>query len=124
MAMACTTERRSSSTTPTPTPNKWTDELPAELLELIVKKLAWNFVDLIRFKAVCSSWNRAARSYTSAPYRTQLCPQYPWLKLFTQRDEQKYPWPSHDHHSRCFFSLADNNVYKMDWDASQGLWLS
>ncbi|CAB4263990.1 unnamed protein product [Prunus armeniaca] len=123
MAMACTTER-SSSTTPTPTPNKWTDELPAELLELIVKKLAWNFVDLIRFKAVCSSWNRAARSYTSAPYHTQLPPQYPWLKLFTQRDEQKYPWPSHDHHSRCFFSLADNNVYKMGWDASQGLWLS
>ncbi|ONI30045.1 hypothetical protein PRUPE_1G228100 [Prunus persica] len=118
MAMACTTERRSSSTTPTP--NKWTDELPADLLELIVKKLAWNFVDIIRFKAVCSSWNRAARSYTSAPYHTQLPPQYPWLKLFTQRDKQQYPWPSHDHHSWCFFSLADNNVYKMDWDTSQG----
>ncbi|VVA20037.1 PREDICTED: F-box [Prunus dulcis] len=73
MAMACSTERRRltySSTTPTTT--KWADELPPELLGLIVKKLASNVVDIIRFEAVCSSWNHATRLYTSAPQRLRL----------------------------------------------------
>ncbi|KAI5351971.1 hypothetical protein L3X38_004862 [Prunus dulcis] len=102
MAMACTTERK---TTP-PNRNRWADELLPELFELILKKLTSNVLDIIRFKAVCSSWNRAAaRSYTSAPL-----PQYPWLMAPIPKS------PPIDHESRCFFSLAENKVYKMDWN--------
>ncbi|CAB4294573.1 unnamed protein product [Prunus armeniaca] len=100
MAMARTTERK---TTP-PNRNRWADELLPELFELILKKLASNVLDIIRFKAVCSSWNcAAARSYTSAPL-----PQYPWLMA----PMPKFP----PIESRCFFSLAENKVYKMDWN--------
>ncbi|PQP98300.1 putative F-box protein [Prunus yedoensis var. nudiflora] len=102
MAMACTIERK---TTP-PNRNRWAGELLPELFELILKKLASNVLDIIRFKAVCSSWNcAAARSYTSAPL-----PQYPWLMPSIPKS------PPIDHESRCFFSLAENKVYKMDWN--------
>ncbi|XP_007227201.2 probable F-box protein At1g67160 [Prunus persica] len=102
MAMACTTERK---TTPLHR-NRWADELLPELFELILKKLASNVLDIIRFKAVCSSWNRAAaRSYTSAPL-----PQYPWLMAPIPKS------PPIDHESRCFLSLAENKVYKMGWN--------
>ncbi|ONI30043.1 hypothetical protein PRUPE_1G227900 [Prunus persica] len=104
MAYAYSTKRRLkySSTTP----NKWADELPTELLGLIVKKLASNFMDISRFKAVCSSWNGAARSYTSAPL-----PQYPGLMYPSTR----WGW---NRNGICFFSLAENKVYKTE--ASQG----
>ncbi|CAL8993721.1 unnamed protein product [Prunus brigantina] len=124
MAMACSTERRLTYSSTTPTTTKWADELPHDLLGLIVKKLASNVVDIIRFEAVCSSWNRAARLYTSTPYYT-LLPQYPWLMLLILpiTIPDKWSWcpkpPRIDHESRCFISLAENKVYKMDWKASQ-----
>ncbi|PQQ10486.1 F-box protein SKIP23 [Prunus yedoensis var. nudiflora] len=99
--------------------HKWADELPPELLGLIVKKLAPNFMDILRFEAVCSSWNRAARWYTST---AALTPQCPWLMLPTLKLHGRWSKPRSDGDVKgiCFFSLAENKDYKMDWKASQG----
>ncbi|PQM41186.1 F-box protein SKIP23 [Prunus yedoensis var. nudiflora] len=99
--------------------HKWADELPPELLGLIVKKLASNFMDILRFEAVCSSWNRAARWYTST---AALTPQSPWLMLPTLKLHGMWSKPPSDGDVKgiCFFSLAENKDYKMDWKASQG----
>ncbi|PQP98298.1 F-box protein SKIP23-like [Prunus yedoensis var. nudiflora] len=105
MAYTYTNKRRRLKHSST-TPNKWADELPTELLGLIVKKLASNFMDIGRFKAVCSSWNGAARSYTSAPL-----PQYPGLMY----PSTQWGWNGK---GICFFSLAEKKVYKTE--ESQG----
>ncbi|KAL6293273.1 hypothetical protein ACE6H2_001415 [Prunus campanulata] len=98
--------------------HKWADELPPELLGLIVKKLASNFMDILRFEVVCSSWNRAARWYTST---AALTPQSPWLMLPTLQSNGRWSMPPSDGDVKgiCFFSLAENKDYKMDWKASQ-----
>ncbi|BFG41071.1 hypothetical protein CerSpe_273450 [Prunus speciosa] len=106
MAYTYSTKRRRLKYSST-TPNKWADELPTELLGLIVKKLASNFMDISRFKAVCSSWNGAARSYTSAPL-----PQYPGFMY----PSTQWGWKGKD---ICFFSLAEKKVYKTE--VSQGV---
>ncbi|KAF2320772.1 hypothetical protein GH714_030636 [Hevea brasiliensis] len=67
----------------------WSDLQP-ELLELIISKLS--FVNIIRLKAVCSSWRSFAESYVS------FLPRTPWLLLPGNQE----------HHARCFFSLEDN----------------
>ncbi|PQQ16293.1 F-box protein SKIP23-like [Prunus yedoensis var. nudiflora] len=105
MAYTYTNKRRRLKYSST-TPNKWADELPTELLGLIVKKLASNFMDIGHFKAVCSSWNGAARSYTSAPL-----PQYPGLMY----PSTQWGWNGE---GICFFSLAEKKVYKTE--ESQG----
>lgn len=101
------------------TPNKWADELQPELLRLIVKKLASNFMDIVHFETVCSSWNYAARWCTSA---VALPPQYPWLMLPTLKSPSRWPKLSGDGDGEgiCFFNPAENKVYKMDWKVSQG----
>ncbi|CAL8165609.1 unnamed protein product [Prunus armeniaca] len=42
-----------------------------------------NFVDVLRFRVVCSSWNKAAKSYISAAAKnnTTTFPQAPWLAI-------------------------------------------
>ncbi|XP_061999115.1 putative F-box protein At4g17565 [Rosa rugosa] len=80
--------------------SRWS-ELPTELLELIMKKLA--SVDILRFEAVCSCWNQAAKSYISAPYFTLDIPQTPWLMI---------PGGEENHvHTRRFFNLAEFKYY-------------
>ncbi|KAJ9159340.1 hypothetical protein P3X46_024850 [Hevea brasiliensis] len=72
----------------------WSDLQP-ELLELIISKLS--FINIIRLKAVCSSWRSFAESYVS------FLPRTPWLLLPGNQE----------HHARCFFSLEDNKVYQI-----------
>ncbi|KAI5349622.1 hypothetical protein L3X38_002511 [Prunus dulcis] len=76
-------------------------------------------MDILRFEAVCSSWNRDERWYTST---AALPPQYPWLMLPTLKSHGRWPKAPSDGHVEgiCFFSLVENKVYKMDWKASQG----
>ncbi|KAH7521886.1 hypothetical protein FEM48_Zijuj07G0079500 [Ziziphus jujuba var. spinosa] len=82
--------------------SNWSN-LQCELLELILKRLA--IVDTIRFKAVCSSWYTAAKSYTSFPnsYKAQT----PWLMLRSHDGED-------DPDARCFFSISDDKFYKIN----------
>ncbi|XP_061989586.1 F-box protein At2g05970-like [Rosa rugosa] len=77
--------------------SKWS-ELPIEIAELILEKLA--SIDILRFKAVCSSWKYAANSYIAAPYYKPL-PQSPWLVLGNGQEDN----------SCRFFSLEEKKVY-------------
>ncbi|XP_061993300.1 F-box protein At2g05970-like [Rosa rugosa] len=72
-------------------------ELPADLLELILKSLT--AVDIIRFKAVCTSWMYATKYYP--------LPQPPWLMLPSNQQN--------DVNSRRFFDVADKarTIYTM-----------
>ena len=54
-------------------------DVPIEIAELILKKL-----DILRFKAVCSSWKYAANSYIAAPYYKPSLPQSPWRVIGTK----------------------------------------
>ncbi|XP_060671431.1 F-box protein At2g05970-like [Ziziphus jujuba] len=82
-----------------PMPNNWLD-LPSELVELIMKKLN-NLVDIIRFKAVCSSWYKAGNNCRLSYSPTNN--QSPWLML-----------PTHEYESHtCFFNFAERKVYKL-----------
>lgn len=101
--MAESSKRRRISTTkgkPKHSSSSWSD-LPAELLELILKKLS--FVDVIPFKAVCSSWRSAAAQLQSQYHSIQITP---WLMLPNGQED--------DHTSRCFLNLAENKVYKFE----------
>ncbi|KAF3456765.1 hypothetical protein FNV43_RR01419 [Rhamnella rubrinervis] len=95
-----------SSALKTATASNWS-ELQRELLELILKRL--QFADIIRFEAVCSSWNKAAISYVSSPLYTGL-PQVPWLMIESDRMGE---------YNHCrFLNLAENaknggTVYKL-----------
>ncbi|KAL5542549.1 hypothetical protein UlMin_010259 [Ulmus minor] len=76
-------------------------DLPTDLLQLVLSKLT-SFQDILRFRAVCSSWNTAAKSHIASP-SLSLSPQTPWLMLpSNQRD---------DSHSRSFFSFAEKKAY-------------
>ncbi|KAM5553340.1 putative F-box protein [Rosa sericea] len=94
MDLDCTRKRRSS-------PPIWS-KLPPELLGFITTKLG--SVDTIRFKVVCPSWNRAAKSYISSPCY-KVMEQTPLLMIPSQ--EKK------DLHTRRFFSLAKNNTFTL-----------
>ncbi|XP_004297943.1 PREDICTED: putative F-box protein At4g22660-like [Fragaria vesca subsp. vesca] len=78
--------------------SKW-HELPVEVLELIMNKIA--SMDILRFEAVCSSWKLAAKSYVASPYYNPL-PQTPWLMLRNNQEDKK---------SWRFFSLEEKRVY-------------
>ncbi|XP_004308486.1 PREDICTED: putative F-box protein At4g22660 [Fragaria vesca subsp. vesca] len=83
-----------------PIRSRWSD-LPPELLELIMKKLA--SVDILRFEAVCSRWCKTAKSYISSPYFTLDMPQTPWLMI---------PGGEGNHiHTRRFFNLSEFKYY-------------
>ncbi|KAL5713877.1 hypothetical protein ACHQM5_015913 [Ranunculus cassubicifolius] len=73
--------------------------LPTELLELFLERLVPNFVDVIRFRAVCKSWQ-----FISLNKPTNPPPQLPWLML-----------PSHGTipSRRRFFSPSENRVYSV-----------
>lgn len=81
---------------------RWSD-LQTDVLESILKKLA--VVDLIRLRAVCSSWNRAVRCYVSSPIFTPTKYQPPWL-MFCSDDE-----PIGD--NLRFFSSAEDKSYQV-----------
>ncbi|KAF3457482.1 hypothetical protein FNV43_RR02140 [Rhamnella rubrinervis] len=68
--------------------NYWSD-LPKEVLELVLKTLA--FMDIVRFKAVCSSWNIAAQYYIASPF--YIPPRYspPLLMRKGQEDDDEHP---------------------------------
>lgn len=75
----CTNETTSTTRTSLPNSNKWS-ELQLEMSQLILKILdSTNFVDVHRFKAVCTSWETAAKLYAYAAVALALPPQSPWL---------------------------------------------
>ncbi|XP_015883565.3 putative F-box protein At5g55150 [Ziziphus jujuba] len=77
--------------------------LVSELLELILKRLG--FLDIVHFRAVCSSWNRVARFYITSPIYFPLMPQTPLL-MFRK--------------NRRFFNLSDSRTYKTTRKQRQG----
>ncbi|BFG14247.1 hypothetical protein CerSpe_005210 [Prunus speciosa] len=80
-------------------------ELPPELLQLITNNLS--FVNVLQFKAVCSSWKHAATSSHT-----------PWLMLpssSSRENDQNNP----DSAARCFYSLEEQKVYTIK-NAFQG----
>ncbi|XP_015888222.3 putative F-box protein At5g55150 [Ziziphus jujuba] len=80
-------------------------ELQMELLDLIIKRLD-AIVDIIRFKAVCSKWYRAAQLYMTSPL----------LMLPSDKKEEA---------DDCrFFSVAENKIYKINnvFDGFHGAW--
>ncbi|PQP98079.1 putative F-box protein [Prunus yedoensis var. nudiflora] len=82
----------------------WSELLP-ELLLRIMKNLS--FVNILQFKAVCSSWKHAA-----TPSHT------PWLMLpssSSRENDQNNP----DSAARCFYSLEEQKVYTIK-NAFQG----
>ncbi|KAB2625576.1 F-box protein [Pyrus ussuriensis x Pyrus communis] len=85
-------ERRTTS------PN-WSD-LRSEILELIMKNLS--FLDMLRFKSVCSSWNQAMKCY----YATSFPQTSPWLMLPSDQENVH-----NDISTRCFYSLKEDEVY-------------
>lgn len=64
-------------------------------------------MDAIRFKAVCSSWNIAAKSYISLP--SSHIAQTPWLMLRNNDGDQ-----DDDPSARFFFSISDDKLYKIN----------
>lgn len=88
--------------------SKWS-ELQPELLELIIKRLT--FVDMLRLKAVCSSWNSTAQSCVAL-----MMNKAPWLMLPSYQEN--------DDLTRCFYSLKDNKVYtiKNAFEDFRGAW--
>ncbi|KAK9931253.1 hypothetical protein M0R45_018537 [Rubus argutus] len=77
-------------------------KLQSELLGFITTKLG--SVDVIRFRAVCNCWKRAATSYISSPGH-KLMPQT--LMLMIPSGEKK------DAHTRRFFNLAENKTFTL-----------
>ncbi|KAK9905986.1 hypothetical protein M0R45_000112 [Rubus argutus] len=82
-------------------PKSWS-KLQSELLGFITTKLG--SVDVIRFRAVCNCWKRAATSYISSPGH-KLMPQT--LMLMIPSGEKK------DAHTRRFFNLAENKTFTL-----------
>ncbi|TQE09256.1 hypothetical protein C1H46_005191 [Malus baccata] len=109
---------RSSNTNSTKLP-RWS-EIPPELLQLLLEKLPSYFVHTLRFKAVCPSWNHAAKSYVSGPSYTPL-PQSPWLMLPAQRRKKRLPSDPDVEEEGCFFSLAEEKVYRIKRNVFRGL---
>ncbi|KDP33337.1 hypothetical protein JCGZ_12886 [Jatropha curcas] len=95
--------RRLSSSKPSLTKNPEPDwsELQPELLQLILSKLS--FIQILRFKAVCSSWHSVANYFLSSSYFTPF--SRPPLLLLPANQEQ------HDSDTRCLFSLEDQKKY-------------
>lgn len=83
------------------TKKNWS-KLQSELLGFITTKLG--SVDVIRCRAVCTCWKRAATSYISSPGH-KLMPQTPMLMI--PSGEKK------DVHTRRFFNLAENKTFTL-----------
>ncbi|KAH7522263.1 hypothetical protein FEM48_Zijuj07G0119900 [Ziziphus jujuba var. spinosa] len=84
------------------TQSDWSN-LPTELLDLIPEKL--DFVDLVCFKAVCSSWKMVAESYMkSSPLYNQIPP----LLMPYDELENDPTCPA-----RKFVNLADDRSYRV-----------
>ncbi|KAI5348203.1 hypothetical protein L3X38_001090 [Prunus dulcis] len=82
-------------------------ELQPELLQLIMNNLS--FVNILRFRAVCSSWNHAAKSCATSSCRPPRTPSTPWLMLPSSYEENDKNNPASG--ARCFYSLEEQKVY-------------
>ncbi|KAL5714530.1 hypothetical protein ACHQM5_016477 [Ranunculus cassubicifolius] len=79
-------------------------ELPAELLDSIIRRLN-NYIDYIRVRSVCPLW-RSNLPRKPKPYH--LVTQIPWLLLPTYKNNSLSE-------TRCsFFNLAENKPYLLD----------
>ncbi|KAL5547867.1 hypothetical protein UlMin_003098 [Ulmus minor] len=78
--------------------SRWS-KLHTDLLVLVLKKLC--FQDIIRFKAVCSSWNKAAQSYISSP--SYSLHQAPCLMRQTHHKDGSFP--------HTLFSFTEKKIY-------------
>ncbi|KAL5542458.1 hypothetical protein UlMin_010168 [Ulmus minor] len=76
-------------------------DLPTDLLQIVLSKLT-SFQDIFRFQAVCSSWNKVAKSHIASP-SLSLLPQTPWLMIPPNQRENS--------HSRNFFTFAEKKAY-------------
>ncbi|KAF3457483.1 hypothetical protein FNV43_RR02141 [Rhamnella rubrinervis] len=65
-------------------------------------------MDIVRFKAVCCSWNIAAQSYIASPFYIPPCCSPPLLMLNGQKDCDDHPGSALQ-----FFSVTENRYYKM-----------
>ncbi|PQM36107.1 F-box protein [Prunus yedoensis var. nudiflora] len=82
-------------------------ELQPELLQLIMNNLS--FVNILRFRAVCSSWNHAAKSCATSSCPPPRTPSTPWLMLPSSSEENDQNNPASG--ARCFYSLEEQKVY-------------
>ncbi|GLT39333.1 hypothetical protein SLA2020_135310 [Shorea laevis] len=81
------------------------EELPADLINAICKRLE-SYVDHVRLRGVCASWNFAI------PKRpTHLLNQIPWLML---------PFDDETQTHRSFYSISDHKVYHWDLSETRG----
>lgn len=101
----CTNETTSTTRTSLPNSNKWS-ELQLEMSQLILKILdSTNFVDVHRFKAVCTSWETAAKLYASAAVAgvasTIPMADAPWPRRGTSSTTDQF----------CIFSLAEKGLH-------------
>ncbi|BFG36510.1 hypothetical protein CerSpe_227840 [Prunus speciosa] len=88
----------------TSSPN-WS-ELQPQLLNLIMKNLS--ITDLLRFKAVCSSWNHAMESYFSG---SASGPQTPWLMLPPIQQNRTH---NYNDTTRCFYNFQEKKLYTIE----------
>ncbi|GLU19684.1 hypothetical protein SLE2022_359200 [Rubroshorea leprosula] len=81
------------------------EEPPADLINAICKRLE-SYVDHVRLRGVCASWNVAI------PKRpTHLLKQIPWLML---------PFDDETQTRRSFYSISDHKVYHWDLSETRG----
>ena len=83
-------------------------ELEIDTLECILRRLS--FLDILRFKRVCSWWFSVAESYVSSScYR--LCFQTPWL-LLPGPEEKEDDDDDEGEGGLCFFNLDEKREYR------------
>uniref|UniRef100_A0A1D1YUQ6 F-box protein At1g49360 n=1 Tax=Anthurium amnicola TaxID=1678845 RepID=A0A1D1YUQ6_9ARAE len=110
------------------------DSLPADLTELLLEFLE-SFFDRVRFGAVCKSWKDAAAAFHARPARCRV----PSLPILTFRDpKQVRNWgkleaadPREEGTAeeevvspitRCFYSLAEDKVYRLQVPCEPTYW--
>ncbi|CAL5347518.1 unnamed protein product [Camellia sinensis] len=86
--------------------------LHSDMLDLILDRLC--FIDMLRFRAVCTSWRSIAKTHISSSslplYSSNLQPPYLLLPQGYVDDDDQDGLD----HSRCFFNLADKTFIELN----------
>lgn len=79
----------------------WLD-LPADILDIIIQKVAVSVVDSIRFGAVCRLWWKAmCTMISSSPSSSLISSPSPWLMFTTIRKKKINPEPREEVQNSC-----------------------